>query len=350
MATLATRLIRWYHTHGRHDLPWQKRPTAYRVWVSEIMLQQTQVATVIDYYQRFMKSFPTLKALAMADIDNVLSHWSGLGYYARARNLHKTAQTVYTTHRGRFPKTVEGLTGLPGIGRSTAGAILSFAYQAPTPILDGNVKRVLARHFAVPGWYGNTPVAQKLWAISMRETPKKNTHFYNQAIMDLGASLCTRSNPQCARCPLQKTCQAHQTDQITKFPGKKPKKVRPFKQIRLLIFSTADNTALWLEKRPSKGIWGGLYSFPEYALEADLMTHCKAQWELSAPDIQTLLPFTHQFTHFSLEIHPVLIRCQEPLRTLAQANGLWYNLEHPLPGGIAAPVRKILEQLTLEPA
>ncbi len=286
VATFQQNVLRWFDQHGRKDLPWQQNPTPYRVWVSEIMLQQTQVKTVIPYYGKFMASFPTLKSLADASTDEVLAHWSGLGYYARARNLHKAAQLAMAQSEtasaqspkrqlprgqlpeGQLPDTLESLMALPGIGRSTAGAILSLALKQPHPILDGNVKRVLARHFAVDGWPGKTAVLNELWQLSETYTPSagqktvRDTHKFNQAMMDLGAMICTRTKPQCHSCPLMESCKGYQSGKPENYPGKKPPKTTPVKTTVMLVLRNPAGDIL-LYQRPAKGIWGGLWSLPE---------------------------------------------------------------------------------------
>lgn len=339
----AQQLIAWYQNHGRHDLPWQKTMTPYRVWVSEIMLQQTQVTTVIDYYQRFMKRFPSLKSLATAPLDEVLLFWSGLGYYARARNLHKTAQIIQQEQNGRFPSTVEALSKLPGIGKSTAGAILSFSKKEFAVILDGNVKRVLTRFFAFEEPIDKTASIKLLWERATNLTPKDQAHHYNQAIMDLGATICTRTKPKCNSCPFIKSCRAYQNNQVLAYPKKTQKKSRPIKQIRMLIIQNKRQEILLL-KRPEKGIWGGLWSFPECNVD-----HDHTNWPLqggffSAIETKTLAAFKHQFTHFVLEIHPTLLSVDEQISIDSQES-IWYTLSSSLPGGIAAPVAKLLEQL-----
>lgn len=261
MAEFTRSVLRWYKKHGRHDLPWQKDINAYRVWVSEIMLQQTQVNTVIPYYERFMQTFPTVRDLAQADIDEVLHLWTGLGYYARARNLHKSARIIHTDHNNRFPDDLESIVALPGIGRSTAGAILSLALNQVAPILDGNVKRVLARYHRVEGWPGNKKTEQKLWQLAESVTPDKEFAAYTQAIMDLGATVCTRSNPLCDQCPVNNGCEARETGTQEQYPGKKPKKTLPVKQTIFTIIEN-DKGEVLLEKRLPQGIWGGLWSFP----------------------------------------------------------------------------------------
>ncbi|NNF17171.1 MAG: A/G-specific adenine glycosylase, partial [Gammaproteobacteria bacterium] len=250
-STLSARLLSWFASHGRHNLPWQQDPAPYRVWVSEIMLQQTQVATVIPYYQKFMQRFPGIDDLAAAPLDHVLHHWSGLGYYARARNLHKAAQQIVAQHGGKFPSTPEDLIGLPGIGRSTAGAILSLALNTRAPILDGNVKRVLARHFAVPGWPGKAAVQHALWELAEAHTPAQQFADYTQGIMDLGASVCTRTRPRCDVCPLQATCEAHRHGTELDYPGRKPKKIKPVRECKMLL--CLHDQHLLLQQRPPTG-------------------------------------------------------------------------------------------------
>ncbi len=341
-------VLKWFKLHGRHDLPWQKNATPYRVWVSEIMLQQTQVATVIDYYQRFMKRFPSLKALATAPGDDVLAHWSGLGYYARARNLHKTAKIIFDEHNSRFPKTITELEKLPGIGRSTAGAILSLSMNIPAPILDGNVKRVLTRFAAISGWPGNTDVLKKLWALSESLTPNSACKDYNQAMMDLGATLCTRTKPDCHRCPLKNNCQAHLSGEEEHYPSKKPKKSRPQKSTTMLILKNESGEILF-EKRPPSGIWGGLWSFPELTAtqsKDETLSHCKNKFLCNVVDITSLSKFSHQFSHFELSIHAKMITVKSsPNVIMDSSNQVWYNQSDKLPGGIAAPVAKLLKKL-----
>ena len=261
--TFTKNLLQWFAQHGRHDLPWQSNPTPYRVWVSEIMLQQTQVSTVIDYYQRFMNTFSSIKSLSEAPSDEVLKLWSGLGYYARARNLHRCAQIICNEYGGEFPNTIAELVKLPGIGRSTAGAILSFSMQTRAPILDGNVKRVLTRYCAIEGLPGDQAVAAGLWDIAEQFTPADHYAQYNQAIMDLGATICTRHRPSCLLCPVNTDCQAYGQSRTHEFPQTaKTKKSRPKKSTQMLMIQNPDGR-FWLEKRPPTGIWGGLWSFPQ---------------------------------------------------------------------------------------
>lgn len=308
------------------------------------MLQQTQVKTVIPYYQKFMHSFPTIDALAQADEDAVLHHWSGLGYYARARNLHKTAKIISTEYQGEFPKDVELIETLPGIGRSTAGAICAIAFGQSTAILDGNVKRVLARCHTVAGWPGNSQTLKQLWQIAIEYTPKQRCEDYTQAIMDLGATLCTRSKPQCLICPFNKDCLAFNTSQPELYPGKKPKKAKPVKQVQMLLLQQKQQVLLY--KRPSQGIWGGLWSLPEISHEESL-PHWLNQQGISASGHQTLPPLRHTFSHYHLDIQPQLIhvKCQ-PQQIHEGQEQRWYPLDQGDNIGLAAPVQKLLNQIT----
>ena len=256
------RLIVWHDRHGRKTLPWQTDPAPYRVWVSEIMLQQTQVTTVIPYYERFMERFPDVESLAGAEVDEVLHHWSGLGYYARGRNLHKAARLVRDEHAGSLPEDLESLIALPGIGRSTAGAILALSGGRRFPILDGNVKRVLSRHSGIAGWPGEREVEKSLWCLAESLTPETNVAAYTQAIMDLGATLCVRSRPLCDACPVGSDCYARASGEQALFPGKRPKKERPTRHTSMVLALRPDGSVL-LERRPPAGVWGGLWGFPE---------------------------------------------------------------------------------------
>ncbi len=342
VTTFTNDILRWFDRHGRHDLPWQKNTTPYRVWVSEIMLQQTQVSTVTPYYQRFMKSFPSVKALALAKQDDVLAHWSGLGYYARARNLHRAAQIVHQKHHGRFPNTVDALSELPGIGRSTAGAILSLAMEIPATILDGNVKRVLARYHAIEGWPGKTDVLKKLWEIAEQYTPLKRCNDYTQAMMDLGAIICTRTQPKCLLCPLVKRCKAHAMSCEEDFPGKKPKSDYPTKATRFILLLDSANQLL-LEKRPPVGIWGGLWSFPECPVDTPLEKWCDQYIQCEILRQENLPILYHKFSHFQLKIQPILLNIQPKAHLVMESNErVWYHKNDSLPGGIAAPVSKLL--------
>lgn len=337
------RVLRWFDKHGRHDLPWQKNVTPYRVWVSEIMLQQTQVATVIPYFDRFMASFPTVEALANASEDSVLHHWTGLGYYARARNLHAAAKAIVEIHGGVFPKTVEALESLKGIGRSTAGAIAALSMNVHAPILDGNVKRVLARYNAIEGWPEQTFVRNQLWEIASRLTPAKRVAHYTQAMMDLGATVCTRTNPLCETCPLADDCQARIRDLIKFIPGKKPKKTLPVRETALFIIINPAGEVL-LEKRPPSGIWGSLYSFPEAANSAN-PPDLGSVTRIKAGSLRMLERLRHTFSHFHLDITPVVGHGETVDATAETSRWLWYPLDGSVEVGLAAPVEKIIRTL-----
>lgn len=346
--TSAELILRWFDQHGRKNLPWQHNTSAYRVWVSEIMLQQTQVATVIDYYTRFMQSFADVHALAGASEDDVLHHWTGLGYYARARNLHKTAKIVSAELEGEFPTSVDELEQLPGIGRSTAGAIHAISTNQRAVILDGNVKRVLARMHCVEGWYGHTAVGKQLWALAEELTPPEKlgrAADFTQAIMDLGATLCTRSKPNCEYCPVQASCRAFATDTVSNFPHSKPKKDKPVKRTQMLLLANKAGEFL-LEKRPNSGIWGGLWSLPELACEQDAADYCRDQWNLAVVSAHQLPEHRHTFSHYHLDISPVLLHTEANSggHSMEANRQLWYNVAKPASIGLAAPVKRLLEQ------
>ena len=341
--SFAARLLTWGKRHGRHDLPWQKRRTPYRVWVSEIMLQQTQVSTVIAYYQRFMRRFPDLVSLARAPEDGVLHLWTGLGYYARARNLHKAAQQVQALHGGRFPRDLEAVQALPGIGRSTAGAILALATGQRHPILDGNVKRVLARHGAISGWPGDKRVEGKLWTLAEALTPKARVADYTQAIMDLGATLCTRTRPHCEECPVAEDCRARALGKQARFPGTRPRKALPVRQTRMLMLVAGDTVLL--EKRPPAGIWGGLWGFPEIDADTDLDSWCRARFGSVPRGTRTRAVLRHTFSHFHLDIEPVELRLPAAAAVRDTGAVRWHPLDKTPKLGLAAPVKRLLESL-----
>jgi len=336
-------VLGWFDQHGRHDLPWQENKTAYNTWVSEIMLQQTQVKTVIPYYQRFMERFPDVHALAAADQDEVLHLWTGLGYYARARNLHKAAKMVVSDYQGEFPDSVEGLESLPGIGRSTAGAVLSISTGKWAPILDGNVKRVLARFFAIDGWPGTPSVTKEMWHYAERFTPQHRTGDYTQAMMDLGATLCTRSKPSCLLCPLQPNCQAFDQGRTTELPMPRPKKEIPVKQTIMLLIRNEQGQIL-LRQRPPVGLWGGLFSLPEVQDLRDAETELGIS--VDQQSVSALEPLRHTFSHFHLDITPMLLELNNPAnRVMEGDNALWYNVQQPQSIGLAAPVKRLIERL-----
>ena len=339
----SARVLAWFADHGRKDLPWQRQRTPYRVWVSEIMLQQTQVATVIPYFEAFMARFPQLADLSAAPLDDVLRLWSGLGYYARARNLHRAAQQVQTQHGGAFPDDFAAVLALPGVGRSTAGAILSLARGQHHAILDGNVKRVLARYFALEGWPGETAVADELWHHAERLTPQHNVADYNQAMMDLGAGVCTRSRPRCARCPLNAGCTAHAEGREADFPGKKPKKTLPVRATQMLLLCNVRGELL-LQRRPPSGIWGGLLSFPEVPTNMDVASWCSSRLGMNIRETTRWNNLRHTFSHFHLDILPVLASIESHTNCVMDGDEwLWYKQDSPQ-GGLPSPVARLIQQ------
>ena len=348
MSSLSTNLLKWFEAHGRKDLPWQLNRSAYRVWLSEIMLQQTQVTTVIPYFQKFTNEFPELKDLAAAKVDDVLHLWSGLGYYARARNLHKTAQTVCEHYKAEFPRQLDQLVALPGIGRSTAAAILAQAHGLRHAILDGNVKRVLSRYHAVEGWPGNKKIESRLWQYAEQHTPHHHLADYTQAIMDLGATLCSRSRPACEVCPLSADCVAYAEHRVAEFPAAKPKKVKPVKAARMLILVN-DQQQVLLEKRPPSGIWGGLWSLPEAPMDADIAEYCQQHWQFKISAAEDDESFRHSFSHYHFDITPCRVKVKNPSQCVMEAEQqVWYNSNQNHRLGLAAPVQTILNSLIEE--
>lgn len=342
----ASRVLEWFEREGRKDLPWQMAPTPYRVWVSEIMLQQTRVNSVIPYYEKFMQAFPDVLSLANAKLDDVLHHWSGLGYYARARNLHKAAQIIRNDFGGIFPENIEQVMGLPGVGRSTAGAILSLSFGERHAILDGNVKRVLARHAGIDGWPGLPAVSQVLWEIAEERTPKKMVKQYNQAMMDLGATVCIRGKTACAGCPVQEDCIALEQGRVAELPASKPKKTLPVKQVSMLMLVYQDQVLL--EQRPPTGIWGGLWSFPE-SNAADYTDTLNKVFQFAGADAQPWEIMRHTFSHFHLDITPVIIRVNRKNELIMEDDRyVWYNVCKPDARGMAAPVSRLLKRLKKE--
>lgn len=339
-------VLDWYDKYGRKTLPWQIEKTPYKVWLSEVMLQQTQVATVIPYFTRFMARFPTVTDLANAPLDEVLHLWTGLGYYARARNLHKAAKRVADQYGGVFPQTFEDVAALPGVGRSTAGAILSLSLGQHFPILDGNVKRVLARCYAVEGWPGKKEVEKKLWALSEAVTPAQGVERFNQAMMDLGAMVCTRSRPKCELCPLQRGCVAYASQSWARYPGKKPKQVLPEKVGYFLLMQ--QNNTVRLTQRPPVGLWGGLFCFPQFDSEESLREWL-AKRNIKADTLTQLNAFRHTFSHFHLDIVPMWLSVSSQASCMEEESALWYNLAQPPSVGLAAPVERLLQQLHAEP-
>jgi A/G-specific adenine glycosylase len=336
----ATALLGWYQQHGRHDLPWQHNRSLYCVWVSEIMLQQTQVTTVIPYFEKFMQRFPNIEALSHATQDDVLLHWAGLGYYSRARNLHKAATLIRENYQGVFPVDYAEVLALPGIGPSTAGAILAQATGQRHAILDGNVKRVLARYQAIEGWPGQKPVEKQLWEFAELYTPENKVDDYTQAIMDLGATLCTRSAPACETCPLMTGCKAYQQNLVAQLPTKKPKKVIPVRQKRFLIIRNKQGEML-MEKRPPSGIWGGLWSLPELDMEQTVAIAVEKNMQLEVSQHNDLPAFRHTFSHFHLDITPCEVLVGSKAQGVAEDKQYkWCNDISQL--ALAAPVSIIL--------
>ena len=341
MHSFSSRLIAWQRSHGRHDLPWQGAD-AYPIWLSEIMLQQTQVATVIPYYQRFVASFPTIATLAAATEEQVLAHWSGLGYYARGRNLHAAARIIMEKYHGVFPREFEQINELPGIGRSTAAAICALAWHEPRAILDGNVKRVLTRYCGIYGSPGDKAMEAQLWQHAEALLPQRDIAAYIQAQMDLGATLCTRSKPKCAECPLRSDCVAFQTGRVSELPTARLRKVLPERHTTFLMLMHGN--AILLEKRPGNGIWGGLWCPPQFDDEV-----AARDWfvrnEMDAREGERLAKFTHTFTHFRLHITPLKIQLlRKPLHA-AQPGRVWQGVEEALKSAIPTPVRTLLEKL-----
>ena len=333
----ADKVLAWFDVFGRHDLPWQKSLTPYPVWISEIMLQQTQVQTVIPYYNRFMMRFPSVTALASADLDEVLSLWTGLGYYARARNLHKTARIISEYHQGEFPRSQQDLLQLPGIGRSTAGAISSICFNERVAILDGNVKRVISRVFAIGGWPGQRETAQQLWQQAEAVLPYDRMNAYTQAMMDLGATICLSRAPLCDVCPVSRQCQALDRSSVTDYPGKKPKVAKPTRSTIMLVIKTKGGEVR-LTQRPPEGIWGGLYSFPE-------LTQAQLD-ELKLPSPPQALPkLKHSFTHFHLLIEPVLVEIESRGDLPKIDNEAWVSDDNSQAFGLCRPAQKIIQAL-----
>ena len=328
--TFASRLLRWHARHGRHDLPWQHPRTPYRVWLAEVMLQQTQVATVVPYYERFLRRFPDIAALAAAPLDDVLALWSGLGYYARARNLHRAAQEIVARHDGEFPRDFEAALALPGIGRSTAGAILAQAFGARHAILDGNARRVFARHAGIAGWPGTPRVADKLWRAAEARLPRAQLVDYTQALMDLGATLCTPERPRCGDCPVAGDCVARLQGKVERLPSPRPRRERPRRHAHLLLIENRRGELL-LERRPERGIWGGLWCPP-------LAT---ADWRRAGLELVARLPeVKHAFTHYELRLRPVRVRAT---KAATQPGTKWIHPNELSRYGVPAPVRKLLE-------
>ncbi|MEW5967057.1 MAG: A/G-specific adenine glycosylase [Pseudomonadota bacterium] len=347
MIFFASRIVRWQRRHGRHALPWQAAPDGardpYRVWLSEIMLQQTQVATVVPYFERFVARFPDLASLAAAHEDAVLALWSGLGYYSRARNLHAAARALVERHGGRFPADPETLAQLPGVGRSTAAAIAALAFGRRAAILDGNVRRVLARHGGVAGWAGDTRVEAALWQLAESRLPQRDIEAYTQGMMDLGALVCTRSRPDCPACPVRDDCVAHAQNRTAELPTPRPRKTLPEREVQMLLLM--DRGELLLEKRPLRGIWGGLWSLPELDPDVDPIRHCREHLGVTARTQQALPRLSHGFTHFRLHIQPVRVDLAPRRATLP--GQIWLTPADALDAALPSPVRRLVARLGL---
>jgi len=347
--SFATRLLRWFDRHGRKDLPWQHPRSPYRVWLAEVMLQQTQVSTVIPYFLRFVEKFPSLPALACASLDDVLALWSGLGYYSRARNLHRAARICVEHHAGTLPREFDALAALPGIGRSTAGAILAQAHGLRFPILDGNVRRVLARYHGVRGWPGSARVQSRLWRLAGDHTPRTRIADYTQAIMDLGATVCTRARPACARCPFAHDCVAHRDNLTAQLPQRKPARPVPTRRTIMLLLRDPAGRVLF-ERRPPRGVWAELWSLPEAeGMPAARKTAAQVQTHRSgAIEFRPLAPFVHTFSHFHLDVTPLAVDLARAARIGDDDGRRWLHLQEALRLGLPAPVRKLLENLPEE--
>jgi A/G-specific adenine glycosylase len=342
MSKFAAALIAWHPLHGRQALPWQGTTDPYRIWLSEIMLQQTQVAAVIPYYERFLKRFPDVSSLAKASQEEVLELWSGLGYYARGRNLHGAAQKIALELEGKFPDTAEKIEQLPGIGRSTAAAIAAFAFGERSAILDGNVKRVLARSFGVEGWPGEPAVETRLWDIAEKLLPKKGIEIYTQALMDMGATVCTKTNPRCAVCPVKPSCVARKKSRVEIIPASRPKKVLPTKRATWLLL--LHKGTVLLERRPSSGLWGGLWTFPE-VISKNVAAHCRTAFGCEVADIKKLKPLDHGFSHFNLKIQPLTCNVRRITPRAEESGRMWIDLEDAKGAAVPTPVRKVLSGL-----
>ena len=341
MTAFADRLLDWYRQYGRHDLPWQVETSLYRAWVSEVMLQQTQVATVIPYFEKFMQRFPDISTLAEVSQDEVMRYWAGLGYYSRARNLHSAAGIIAEQHGGEFPLSYDQVLALPGVGASTAGAILAQALGQRHAILDGNVKRVLARYLAIEGWPGQSTVEKQLWSWAEKYTPEQDIAEYTQAVMDLGAMVCTRSSAKCDVCPLLDDCMAFQGGRVAELPTRKPKKALPVREKRFLIIRN-DRGHYLMEKRPPAGIWGGLWSLPELTMEQPVDEAVQQNWQLIVNDYNDLTVFRHTFSHFHLDITPCEVRVAQVANAVADPQQYqWCSDITEL--ALAAPVSLILQ-------
>jgi len=343
-AFVAPALLTWHALHGRHDLPWQRDPTPFRVWVSETMLQQTQVATAINYYDRFMQRFPDIATLATAPLDEVLHLWSGLGYYSRARNLHRAAQLVVSRHGGQLPATAGALAELPGIGRSTAAAIRALSAGERGAILDGNVRRVLARFFLVTGALTPRAAEGRLWQLAERCTPHEDVAAYTQAIMDLGATICVRRRPLCVACPLEAHCAAKRTRRQHEIPAPRTRMARRTRAVVMLLAQRGDGSVL-LERRPERGVWGGLWCPPQFPSVEAAQLYAATRLHSAVVEPQSRAIVRHAFTHFELEITPLLARCEAWAGVMDEPPTLWYNPAQPERLGLPAPVTALIQSI-----
>jgi A/G-specific adenine glycosylase len=350
--TFSERIIAWQRVHGRHDLPWQRTRDPYRIWLAEIMLQQTQVATVVPFFRRFLERCPDVTTLASADIDDVMEAWAGLGYYSRARNLHRCAQAIVTQYGGTFPRSAAELAGLPGIGRSTAAAIAAFAHGASAAILDGNVKRVLARHFGVAGEPASAAVERELWRLSVAQLPAGDIEVYTQGLMDLGATVCLRGRPHCDACPLRTTCAALRDGRVDELPHPRRVRERPLRAATLALISDDDGLVL-LERRTPAGIWGGLLSLPEFEADVSdeaLIAAIDRRYGLSGHVVGRLAPLRHEFTHYSFLMTPCLLRATHASASNDSAALVWLASNQVDAAALPAPIRRLLHGIGRPPA
>ena len=350
LTSFASRIVAWQRAHGRHDLPWQGRD-AYRIWLSEVMLQQTQVTTVLPYFARFIADFPTVEALAAAPLSHVLERWSGLGYYRRAHHLHAAARTVVDRHAGGFPTDAATLATLPGIGRSTAAAIAAFAGGERGAILDGNVKRVLARHRGIGGWAGVSRVDARLWRAAEASLPTQGDVVadctligdYTQGMMDLGATICVRSHPQCSACPVRGDCVAHRESRVDTLPSPRPRRILPQRAVTLLLLERQGR--ILMEQRPPLGIWGGLWSLPEAPCDADVAALIAARFNAVADRPRALPAIVHGFTHFALTMHPVQLRITHWPMTANMEAVDWFTPAAAIAAAVPSPIRRLLSSV-----
>ena len=339
----ASKLIAWQAAHGRHDLPWQATRDPYRIWLAEVMLQQTQVATVLPYFGRFLEHFPDVESLAAASIDAVMTAWAGLGYYSRARNLHHCAQLIVARHGGRFPDSAEALAELPGIGRSTAAAIVAFAHGTRAAILDGNVKRVMARHFGIDGYPGESVVERQLWRLAESQLPDADVGAYTQGLMDLGAMVCTRRAPRCDACPVRASCVALRDGRVAELPKPRPARARPVREAAVAVIRDPAGSVLF-ERRAPTGVWGGLLSAPEFDValtDAELERAIEQRYGVQVETEGRVEAVRHDFTHFTLVIHPRLVRVVGSA-AVSEGGAIWCADVELGTAPLPAPMRRIV--------